>query len=209
MAPFFVLLGPDYAGKSTVMSALRHSMPEWRFASLDDDLLSPGYKPISELLRALAATAGDNAAGQCSADFAIAVLQTGVVHLRDQLASQDHRPFLVDSYYYKTLAKCRLMTGQEHPMFGWWRSFPQPRRVFYLDVPPESAWRRSRHGNAVNRFEHYGERPCLASFRSFQADLRKLMLEEVSDVPVSLVNGDGTVARTTRELKEMMTRELA
>ena len=64
-----------------------------------------------------------------------------MIHLRDRLAHvRDGRPVVVDSYCYKILARCRLAGVGDNPMFDWWRTFPQPTRVRYLDIPPEKAW---------------------------------------------------------------------
>jgi thymidylate kinase len=207
LAPFFVLLGPDYSGKSSIMTKLTESMPGWRFISADDNLLPPGCEPIAKLRRILVKETLPSLGGSFSPDFVIAVMQTAIVHLRDQLAARGSRPALVDSYYYKTLAKCRLMIKDENPMFTWWRSFPQPRRVLYLDVAPEFAWQRSRSGVRVNRLEHYGLRPCRDSFATYQADLRRVMLEEVRHLPVHLIDGEAAVTRTARAVKEALSSE--
>lgn len=48
-----------------------------------------------------------------------------VLHLRDQVSARNtETPALVDSYYHKVLAKCRLAGLEDNPMLGWWRSFP-------------------------------------------------------------------------------------
>lgn len=204
-AGFFVLLGPDYAGKSAAMSRLAGELPGWRFVSVDDAFLPPGHELLGKLKRQLVKEALPVLGRTYSADFAAALMQTAVVHLRDQLTAPSGRgPALVDSYYYKILAKCRLMTAGEHPMFAWWRSFPRPRRVLYLDVPPELAWRRSGSGARANRSEHYGEHPCRASFTAFQADLRRLMLAEVRHLPVSVLAPRRTVGQTAQAIKEVL-----
>ncbi len=144
-----------------------------------------------------------------SPDFMAGVLQTAVVHLRDMvLRAPSGSPVLVDSYYYKILAKCRLSgVAGDNPMFDWWRSFPQPRRVIYLAVPPEITWQRCGRGAGINPLEHYGSRPDWISFETYQSDLRKVMLEEVRALPVSVIEEQDGVARTVREIREVLAHE--
>ncbi len=207
--PFCVLLGPDYAGKSSAMAELARASSPWRLVSADDDFLAPGHQLIARLRRDLVKETLPALGTTYSFDFAATLMQTAVVHLRDQaLAYLRRGPVLVDSYYYKILAKCRLMGG-DNPLFRWWRSFPQPTRVIYLDVAPATAWRRSGSGAVVNGLEHYGDTAGPEEFAAFQADLRKLMLEETRHLPVSIVDGHGSVAATVRNIGEVLADECA
>ena len=204
---FFVLLGPDYAGKSSAMRELANSMAAWHFISIDNPFVEPRHKLVTKLRRQLMTETLPTLGRAYSPDFAAAMMQTAVVHLRDQVAARDpRRPALVDSYYYKILAKCRLAGGAPS-MLAWWRTFPQPRRVIYLDVSPEVAWRRARSGVAANRLEHYGDRPGKAAFETFQADLNKLMYEEIRQLPVSHVNAQNSVAETAQAIREVLSHE--
>ncbi|MEJ8642015.1 hypothetical protein WKI68_12145 [Streptomyces sp. MS1.HAVA.3] len=114
----------------------------------------------------------------------------------------------MDSYYYKLLAKCRLAGAGDNPMFDWWRSFPQPRRVVYLEVSPETAWRRSREGARLNRLEHYGDVPDRDAFERYQGDLRKTMREEIRDLPVTVIEEHRDPARTAAEIRKVLAHEL-
>lgn len=201
--PFCVLLGPDYAGKSTAMARLAETPAPWRIVSVDDAFLGPDHGLIGRLRRALVTETLPALGTAYSPDFATALLQTAVVHLRDQVAAR-REPVLVDSYYYKILAKCRLLGAEENPLFAWWRSFPQPALVVYLDVPPETAWRRAGDGRDLNALEHYGPEPHHDSFAAYQADLRKLMLEEVRHRPVRVVDGTAGVDATVRTIREVL-----
>jgi thymidylate kinase len=206
--PFVVLLGPDYAGKSSTMAELAGSGSPWRLISVDDTFLGPGHALIAQLRRQLVADTLPALGRAYSLDFAASLMQTAVVHLRDQImAGAGRRPALVDSYYYKVLAKCRLAGSGDNPMFAWWRSFPQPRRVLFLEVAPETAWRRSHVGAKANRLEHYGERPDKAAFETFQSDLRRLMFDEVRHLPLSIIRERSSVARTTQDVREVLSGE--
>ncbi|CAM5687205.1 hypothetical protein [Streptomyces aurantiogriseus] len=206
-APFCVLLGPDHAGKSTVMERLRGSGAPWRLLSVDDRFLGPEHALIGRLRREVVGEV-TGADGVWSPDFLTTMVQTAVVHLRDQLLHGDpSRPAVVDSYYYKLLAKCRLAGALDHPMFDWWRSFPRPRRVIYLDVRPESAWQRCGHGRNLNALEYYGERPERDGFELYQRDLAKTMWDEIRDLPVTVIGEEHGPARTTEEIRKVLTDE--
>lgn len=200
--PFFVvLLGTDYAGKSSALAALADG--PWEIVSVDDDFLGPEYELIARLRRALV---NEAVPGRYSADFAASLMQAAVVHLRDRiLAAPRGRPLLVDSYYYKMLAKCQLMGCAGNPMLGWWRSFPQPDRVLYLEVSPETAWRRCT--GSANRFEHYGERLDWPGFEAFQRDLGKLLLDEVRELPVTVIPERDGIGRMVGAIRKVLTRE--
>jgi len=203
--PFSVLLGADYAGKSSVMTALRSAAPTWSLVSVDKTFLDQEHAALSRLKHALVADVLPGLGTAYSTDFAVSLLQTAVVHLRDRLATAgDGAPVLVDSYYYKILAKCRLVGADHHPMFAWWRSFPQPRGVLYLDVAPDVAWTRCAEGAQANPLEHHGARPDRESFETFQSDLRKLMLDEVRDLPVVFLPERAAVDETARDVWEVV-----
>ncbi len=185
---FSVLLGPDGAGKSSVMGRLARTLPEWRLLSTDSAFVAPEHALISRLRRDLHDHLLPGLGAAYSVDFLAGVLQTAVIHLRDQVRDSDPRvPLLVDSYYYKILAKCRMAGVQDSRMYSWWRSFPQPSRVVFLDVPPETAWRRRGDGTQLNVLEHDGEDADWAGFERYQKSLRKMLLEETRDLPVTML----------------------
>jgi thymidylate kinase len=201
--PFAVLLGPDYAGKSSVMAELCATAPDWCLVSVDSPFVAAEHGVLSQLKRALVLDTLPGLGTTYSADFVLSLAQTAVVYLRDRImAARGHAPVLVDSYYYKILAKCRLIGADEHPVFAWWRSFPQPRHVLYLEAAPKETWARS--GGRPNRMEHYGVHPERDAFEYFQAALHKLMLDEVRDLPVTRLPTGGDIADTTRKVREVL-----
>ncbi|KRV51402.1 hypothetical protein AQ490_01190 [Wenjunlia vitaminophila] len=203
---FFVLLGPDGAGKSSVMRELAVRLPGWRAVSTDDGLVGSGHALVTQLRRNVVRDVLPHLGTSYSTDFLVGLLQTAVIHLRDELRRHDEDvPLLMDSYYYKILAKCRLAGVQDHPMYGWWRSFPRPRAVVYLDVSPESAWRRSGNGTRLNPLEYFGDRPEWLGFESYQKSLRKLMLEEVRELPVTIIEEQPSVTRAADAVVEVLT----
>jgi thymidylate kinase len=199
-APFAVLCGPDFAGKSTVMAELARIGTPARLVSVDPGFVAPEHAVVTDLRRAVMAMLPSLGTGY-SPELLLSVLQTAVVHLRDQVAA-DSSPAVVDSYYYKLLAKCRVLGLDDHPLYAWWRSFPRPYRVFWLEVSPATAWRRS--AGRVNRLEHHGHQLVRDSFDAFQRELGKLMLDEVSDLPLTVLPEHHDVAHTARAIAEAL-----
>lgn len=192
---FCVLLGPDCAGKSSAITEISKRAPELRILSTDSALTPDAYALITRLRRNVVDDVLPHLGDRYSPEFLTCLLQTAVVHLRDQLLAGDPgTPVLMDSYYYKILAKCRLAGVEESPMYTWWRSFPQPRRVVYLDVAPQTAWRRCSFGASLNPLEHFGNEPDRFGFEQYQKNLRKLMLEEIGRLPVTMIEEQTSAA---------------
>ncbi|MDG4767458.1 hypothetical protein O7632_25695 [Solwaraspora sp. WMMD406] len=211
---FVVLLGGDYTGKSSAMSRLAESTDRLRLVSTDDTFLDARHGTVAELRRIVVRDVLPQLGRAYSADFLAGMLQTAVVHLRDRIVEADGAgatvdrdvPTLVDSYYYKILAKCRLVGVADHPMFHWWRSFPQPARVIYLNVSPQTAWQRSDSGRLANRLEHYGPRPDPVNFARFQTDLATALAEEIRHLPVTVIDEQPSVADTALAIQEALSR---
>lgn len=206
-APFCVLLGPDYAGKSSALGHLSRTQPRWRTLSVDDAFLAPEHALIGRLRRhAVQDVAAHREAW--SPELFATLVQAGAVHLRDQLLRADpDTPVLIDSYYYKLLAKCLLAGAPDGPLFAWWRTFPQPLRVVYLDVTPETAWQRCRRGADLNLLEHYGPRPEWDGFRRYQNDLVKSLLGEIQHLPRTVIAEQDRPQDTVAAIREVLTRE--
>ncbi|MFI7349636.1 dTMP kinase [Streptomyces sp. NPDC049936] len=189
---FTVLLGPDYAGKSSVLRRFADS-GSWTVVTCDQGPLDTDYPLIGRARRELLPEALGAPAGRYSPDVLLTLMQLAVVHMRDRVTgAPPGRPVIVDSYYLKILAKCTLLGYANPSLFSWWRSFPQPDRVVYLDVPPAVAWERSGRGAALNPMEHYGDTPTEEGFTRFQDDLRDMLRTEVAGMRVTtLPQGSG------------------
>lgn len=191
MSGFWTLLGPDHAGKSTVLERLS-TEHGWHVVSYDDRYLA-AFPLIRTLRRHWIGQGFTQAGRRYTEELVLAALHPIVLHLRDEaLRAADGERVVVDSYYYKLLAKCRLLGVSHPPIFEYWRSFPQPDAVVYLDVPPEVAWERSGRA-AVNAFEYHAGpdgAPVRARFTSLQARLRTAMLDEVGDIPTTIIDAD-------------------
>ncbi|QQQ78743.1 hypothetical protein IOD16_10005 [Saccharothrix sp. 6-C] len=201
-------MGTDYAGKSAVMRELARHEPGWRLVSVDDQFLAPEHDAMRGLKSVLFNETLPGLGKHHSADVVASLLQTAVVHLRDQLPTGGSGdPVVVDSYYYKILAKCRLIDA-DPAVFGWWRGFPQPSRALFLDVDPMTAWERSSRGAAANQLEFHGEHVDRDAFALFQTDLRALLEEESGHLPVEHLPESDLDATVTR-VREAVRREFA
>ncbi|MEU0797941.1 hypothetical protein ABZ342_48415 [Amycolatopsis sp. NPDC005961] len=208
MTEFFVVAGQDFAGKSSALARLRGDPRHWQVISTDSAFLGARHQLVSDLRRGVGEVL-PRLGSAYTPEFLAALLQTAVVHLRDELDRADpERPVIVDSYYYKIIAKCRLAGLSGNPMFDWWRSFPQPRRVVLVEVSAESAWRRCAAGTRLNSLEHYGDRPSRDGFERYQRDLLKLMLQEIGDCPMTVVEEQPTPDSTARAIREALADEL-
>lgn len=202
---FSVLLGPDYAGKSSVLGVL--AADGWQCVSYDREFVDPECSLVHDLRDGFLGRALHGIGTAYSTDFLVTLLQTSVVYLRDQtMRAALNRPVVTDSYYYKILAKCVLKGLVNEQLFAWWRSFPPPTQVIYLDVDPETAWLRSGEGSLLNPFEYYGTVPTLDGFRRFQTDLRRLMMREVGSVPVTVLSAPSGVGQTVDAIRQITRR---
>lgn len=191
MTPFWTLLGPDFAGKSTALARLR-AEHGWRVVS-HDDLFLDDYPLVAKLRSCWIDDALVWTGKRYTAELVMSVMHSVILHQRDELGRQSGPgPVVVDSYYYKVLAACSLLGVVHEPTFRYWRSFPRPEGVVYLDVPPEVAWRRAGRGTKVSAFEHYGDAVSRESFIRLQTDLRTMMLAEVGELPLTIIDGTDT-----------------
>jgi thymidylate kinase len=203
---FFVILGTDFAGKSSVMAELARTEPGAILLSTDHQFVGHGYELISRLRRDVVEDVLPALGRRYSADFLAGILQLSVLHLRDRIrdAVRHDRIVVVDSYYYKILAKCQLNGLPDNGMFDSWRSFPQPRHIAFLDVSVRTAWRRSVRAGRVNAWEHYGARPEQDAFERFQRDLRDALTKETAAVPTTVITEHDGVRATAAAVWEVL-----
>lgn len=191
MTAFWTLLGPDFSGKSSALARLRDEHG-WRVVSHDDQFLER-YPLVAKLRGSWVDDALRHAGTRYTDELVLSVMHAVILHQRDELSRQHGPgPVVVDSFYYKVLTACTLLGVEHEPTFAYWRTFPQPQGVVYLDVPPEVTWERSGRGAQVTAFEHYGDTVTRGGFVRMQRDLRDGMLAAVKDLPVTVV--DGTAA---------------
>ncbi|WP_051864743.1 dTMP kinase [Streptosporangium roseum] len=197
MTGFWTLLGPDFAGKSTLLRQLRDERA-CQVVSYDDWCVAERFPAIRRLRREWVLDVYPRVGQEYSPAAAVAMLRPIVRHLHDQVArAADDIPVVVDSYYYKLLVKCRLLGLVHERTFAEWRALPQPEGVIYLDLPPEVAWERAQWGSRLNAFEHYGPVPGWEGFAELQSRMRPAIMEEIAGLPLVVLDaraGQRTVA---------------
>jgi thymidylate kinase len=182
---FLVLLGTDGSGKSTVLSRVR--LPGLVTASWRD-LRS---HDLPAMLAADAPThIKDRLPGLSRAMFIGGHLVAQYEYLvRPQTDIGNH--VLLDSYYFKLLAKERLL-GTVHPVLEeLCAELPAPDGVIYLDVPAHTGL--ARKAGAISSYECFGE-PTPPSFLTFQTRLAAMLKDELARLPHVVVSGDGPPA---------------
>lgn len=191
MTAFWTLLGPDFAGKSTALGRL-HDEHGWQVVSHDSRFVGD-HSLIAKLCRCWVDDALVWTGTRYSAELVLSVMNTVMLYQRDEVARRSGQgPVIIDSFYYKQLAACSLLGVSHEPTFEYWRSFPRPEGVVYLDVPADVAWERAERGAGATYFEHYGDVVSRDGFIRMQTDLRAAMLAEIDGIPVTIV--DGTAA---------------
>ncbi|MEU2436634.1 hypothetical protein ABZ595_10570 [Streptomyces rubradiris] len=187
MTGFWTLVGPDFSGKSTVLERLRDDYG-WHVISHGGRDLD-AYPLIRTIRDTWLTEAYPRTGTRYSSELTLAALHTVVLHLRDELArAADRERVIVDSYYYKLLAKCSLLGVRHDETFHYWRSFPQPKGVVYLHADPEVTWERAGRGSRLNPFEYAGDRPSREGFAELQSQLRGALLKEVAELPLTVVD---------------------
>jgi thymidylate kinase len=185
--PCAVVVGADHAGKSTVIRALLAR--NYPVISCDDDLLEPPYTVLAKLRQAWGHAM---ASGQSfSREFMLTGLQLPLFYMRDEMSRRRGiEPVVMDSYYYKVLAKCRLLRLEISRMTTLWREFPDPDLVIVLAADDEALWQRSGRGKLVNPFEHYGAEVSKDSYLAFQRDLLREIRKETRHLPCCEVDAN-------------------
>lgn len=202
-----MLIGPDHVGKTSALRALRQE-PRWHIVSPDGDLLQDGYVVVSQVKRYILSHILQRGQACYSSAFVLSCIHLLIMYLHDQVSAAMRRPasvVLVDSYYYKLLAKCMLKDLVDHELFALWRALPRPDRVILLHAEPEVLWQRSGRGEHLNPFEHYGTRPDRDAFLRFQEDVIQQMLREVEPCEVDLIHARGTVTETRDQIRDALT----
>jgi thymidylate kinase len=200
----WVVLGADYAGKSSILARLSSRL-NCHFISYDQGILGHEYSLVGRLRDAFVLEALPGVGSVYSSDFVISLFNCYMTFLRDRiLASGSDKPIVVDSYYYKILAKCVLAGFGNDSTFALWRSFPQPNHIIYLDVDTEFAWLRSGEGRRLNSLEYYGREPSRGGFKAFQNDLRDFMMKEIVGANLKKLESVGEIEDLASTIARMI-----
>lgn len=191
-----VLLGPDGAGKSTVLAGLRRR--GHRVLTTD---AAPG---LAGLRRWWLEEVLPRTPGRYDVTTSCRLLDPFVDHLARPFATGPGDGFVVDSYYYKLLVKLDLFGIVCPQVAARWRRLPRPDHVVYVDVPARVSWVRKDRGRELNAFEHYGTAPRYAQFARLQRDLRTGLLREVRGLPLTVVNGAAAPEQLLTKVEEVV-----
>ncbi len=171
---FLVLVGIDGSGKTSLLSALADlGMLTGSWRDLRDHDLPQAMAPdaptqIKTRLNPMPRTMF--VGGHLVAQYEYLV----------RPAVEAGTDILLDSYWYKVLAKERLL-GRLHPsLTELCRALPVPDAVVFLDVDPRVALRRK--GGRVTAYECLGA-PGDESFLRFQTLLRQEIMADLASVP--------------------------
>jgi len=187
---FIVLLGGDHCGKSSILNAIKHN-PAWRVISKETIVANESTQLLQTIEQVFFDIIAKNHSDKYPAEFMLSGFQMILSCMIQQIESSTHNiNVIVDSYYYKVIAKCILRNWTNNKIFALWRSFPQPDKVIFIDTSPYVMWQRCNNGKKLNPFEHYGRDGNIQEFCQFQLDLRNTMLSEITTLPVAHVDGN-------------------
>lgn len=180
---FLVLLGIDGSGKTTLLSSLK-----------DESLVTASWRDLRnhELPSVMAPDAPTRIKNRLS-DIPRAVFIGGhIVAQYEYLVRPETsagRHVILDSYWYKVLAKEHLL-GRLHPVLGELRELlPVPDAVILLDVSPQTAY--ARKCRASTPYERFGDLDAEGGFVRFQTSLFARWETELSGHPaVYRVDGE-------------------
>jgi len=180
---FVVIVGIDGAGKSTVVDNLASNtcVVTWQEVleidalahAYGDPKLAQKFPQIREQLRPRTRA------------FEFLMFFAAMYEYLIQPRLADGRDVIVDSYYYKQLAKESVL-GKAHPsLYVGARTLPSPDHVFLLDVAPEVAY--ARKGGLPTTSEVLGSHD-LRGFERMQSALAKELTNLTEDLETSTVD---------------------
>lgn len=182
---FLVLLGIDGSGKTTLLSGLADagvqtaSWHELRSHEVPATLAPDGPTAIKNRLTPLARAMFIG--GHLVAQYEYLVrprIEGGVTTV-------------LDSYYYKLLAKERLLGFAHSALENLCVELPHPDGIIYVDVDPRESFRRKE--GRLSPYEHFDD-ASEESYVTFQSQLARALLTATSNAPGSVIL-DGSKSR--------------
>ncbi len=187
----FVLLGSDFSGKTTLLNKIKLSGNPIVCGGPEEILASDSTGTLMHLM-GLFNKHVQNADSSFSQDFILTSFQMYLVGMKNWIEQQPRGScVLIDSYFYKVLAKCRIKNWKEDHIFEYWRSFEKPETVFWLNTPVTILWQRVSQQKSINKLESFSyNTKNEQAFQSFQELLRQKIKEEVTGIPlVEVIHG--------------------
>lgn len=177
---FTCLLGGDGSGKTTLLHALEARNPE---------IVTVHWKQIASvtllpsLLPGLDGPETSRRLGPLSRAGQFCYLAALEYEMLIHPALAAGKTVIVDSYWYKFVAKMRVLDMAAPFLYEVCASLPAPDQILYLDTPLETARVRKAE---MNFFDCNG-RP--ENFVPFQCALRTVMQGFIADIPVTRLDG--------------------
>lgn len=177
---FVCLLGIDGSGKTSILNALASRAPEYTvidwhpFVGVSQIPTFPPGLHHAEVLERL---------GSHSRAALLLYFVSLEFDLLIRPAVAEGRAVIVDSYWYKFAAKERVIGIAPAYLYEAYGALPHPRKVVFLDTPPEVAFGRKK------TFTSYEARGGKWNFVPFQAAVRAEMLRLISDLPHVILDG--------------------
>ncbi|RLE72730.1 MAG: hypothetical protein DRZ80_06955 [Thermoprotei archaeon] len=191
---FWVITGIDYSGKTTILREIAKK----KFSSLHwSDLKTvPWIKPVLERPYDIVFEMGK----MSRASFILLVASTMFeVMMRKKIV-------LVDSYWYRFYVKEKIFGLSELEILKTLFKLPRPVKVFYVELPPEEAYIRSR--GVFTRYESFDN--TKEGFLKFQEILDKelrILFKELG-LAVNYLNGKDEVSKNVNIIIDELTKEL-
>ncbi|MEO3809588.1 hypothetical protein ABGB17_11360 [Sphaerisporangium sp. B11E5] len=107
---------------------------------------------------------------------------------------------LLDSYYYKVLAK-ELVLRASHPSLAeLCAELPEPDCVIFVDVPPQVSFRRK--DGRVSSYERFMRDSPHQDYVTFQSMVRDIIMRRVTEVPDHhIVDGDKPLSEVLESVR--------
>jgi thymidylate kinase len=178
---FIVLVGIDGSGKTTLLDAMSRAgvhTTSWHDLRAHDvpAMLAPDA-PTAVKSRLTPLARSMFIGGHLVAQYEYLVRPT----------LEQGTDVVLDSYYYKLLAKERQL-GLAHPSLeALCDELPRPDALILIDTPPETSW--SRKKDALSSYEYFGPVPSEASYLRFQRGIAEALHTAALSMPSVLLDG--------------------
>ena len=173
---FWVVTGIDYSGKTTVLKYVKEKgFPSLHWSDLRE---IPWIRPVLERPYDIVFEMGPLS----RASFILLVASTMFEVMKKK------RIVLVDSYWYRFYVKEKIFGLSDLKILETLFDLPKPIEVFYIEVSPEEALKRS--GGKFTQYETFGPNP--EDFIKFQTLLDKELRALLNSLNVKLTYLDGS-----------------
>ncbi len=176
---FGVLVGIDGCGKSTLLKSIKNRklmISDWKELRVFEEVAfwaPPRPRDVRGILKPMS-----------RAMFVASHLVAEYEYLIEPAIHQG-LSVLIDSYYFKWLAK-ESIYKQTHDMFFSICDFlPRPDVIIHLNIPPEDAYQRKKDN--LSPFEYYKE-PTLDDFVDFQTKVVNNIFYNSRDIPIITID---------------------